>query len=1796
MKIIYKIKNFGINIVSKKDIKNIKTSGMRDIRFNIVGKRKIMAAFLFAAGLFAFLPNAKAQSNSVIGYSYVTKIGGHIVSSQSGLTVLPGQEIEYEVAIYNTSAVSNVPNRVVKIEMPYYADFYNAITAQGSVSYIQGDTFIRWTLPTLAPQGATPAAPIAKLTYTLVASQDCYALNASCPKTIAGVDGIYTNNVLGDYFYYVVPPLPNGAHPGGFSTTPTAVSINTAAFMATCTSQYRVYVYLEDKTTGAAVPLSDIKADFPFGAKFYDTINTATGTTIPASVEYTSFPKTTASKKSYYALSASNNCWQKFYVNVLDTSNIVFCAGATLADARVWASDWDALVANSGSWNLGAEVIPDLTTRSLTLADTNKMLTYKANFLCNNAVITSNQVKIIVHDKPLITQFNPTSTYCLYNDLFAKVLVNKNDDTVRYVWTFGGNVIGGNADSVKYPNLQLTDNGKWLKVVISNSCGSVADSVQITVNALPIVSITETNPQICLKESLALTGNPSGVGGTWKSLNTSVATVSSTGVVTGVSIGSALIRYIYISGVGCTDSADVNVTINPKPFIKNKTATICSGSAFTVTPANGGTDTVPAGTTYTWTVAANTNITGYSAQGTGQTSISQTLVNHSNMAQTITYTVTPVSGAGITTCTGSTFTITVTVNPEPIIKNKLDTICSGGTFTVLPVNGQNGDTLSANTIYTWAIASNPNITGASNVNTYKTNISQTLTNTSNSVQAIVYTVTPKSVTGTDTCRGADFTITVTVNPKATISDTAVTICSGNTFTVTPINGGGSGHNNIVPTNTKYTWTVSTVATDSITGSSNQSVLQNNISQTLTNTSVSVKTITYTVIPFSIMGTDTCSGAAFAITVKVNPSPKLNSVKTDAICSAVPYAYTATSLTTGTTFSWTRAAVTGISNAAGSGSSASINETLINTTASNTDVKYIFTLTANGCTNTDTLTVTVYPKPVLTSSTTIADICSGGSLSYTINSNVSGTTYAWSRAAVLGITPTTASGTGNISEPIIESSNPNPTTITYKIVMTTPSGCVDTAYVTAKINASQALTLTSPNTMPTICSGSAATYTATSATTGAAFSWVRQPIAGIVPAPSGTATNSNIVNEVLKNTMSAPITVTYTFTLSANNCSNTQTVTVTVNPEPIIKNKLDTICSGGTFTVLPVNGQNGDTLSANTIYTWAVASNPNITGASNVNTYKTNISQTLTNTSNSVQAIVYTVTPKSVTGTDTCRGADFTITVTVNPKATITDTAVTICSGNTFTVTPVNGGGSGHNNIVPTNTKYTWTVSANSSITGASNVNTYQTNISQALTNSTNVAQTITYTVTPFSAVGTDTCPGAAFNITVTVDPKPSITDTTITICSGGQFTITPINGGGTLHNNIVPSGTTYTWLQPSSANIAGATAGSAQSTINQTLTNNTNINQTITYTVTPASGGCTGATFTITVTVEPTPVIAAKTAAICSGETFTVTPANSGGDIVPANTTYTWTVLTKDAGITGDSAVIVPKNTISQTLKNTTFVVQTITYRVTPVSGNCTGTPFTVTVTVNPLPQIIIGNNAALCVRDTNTLTVTYAGGTWKSLNPTIATVNPTTGLVTGISGGNATIRYTVSTPNGCKDSLDVQVTIKPLPVLSILGSNSICMGTTTQLSSSGEAGTWSSTNNSVATVDNSGLVTGIATGTARFIFTSSVTGCSDTTATAVTVGTFPSVDPITATKTATCEGTNIVLSCSPAGGVWSLSNQNAAIIGSNTGTSVTINGTTIGQVYVTYTLGGGTCQSKSTYLLKIIPATPPTIIIGFER
>ena len=165
-------------------------------------------------------------------------------------------------------------------------------------------------------------------------------------------------------------------------------------------------------------------------------------------------------------------------------------------------------------------------------------------------------------------------------------------------------------------------------------------------------------------------------------------------------------------------------------------------------------------------------------------------------------------------------------------------------------------------------------------------------------------------------------------------------------------------------------------------------------------------------------------------------------------------------------------------------------------------------------------------------------------------------------------------------------------------------------------------------------------------------------------------------------------------------------------------------------------------------------------------------------------------------------------------------------------------------------------------------------------------------------------------------------------------------------------------------------------------------------------------------------------------------------------------------------------------------------------TGNATGT---LTVT-EPRSSGTLSGIQDICVLGNTTFSSSVFGGSWSSNATGVATVNASTGLVTGLAAGSATITYTVPGTGGCADAFATRtITITPQPNAgSISGTQALCVASTATFSSTVPGGTWSSSNGGIASVDPStGLVTGVSAGTATITYTVSGTGgCANATAT----------------------------------------------------------------------------------------------------
>lgn len=196
------------------------------------------------------------------------------------------------------------------------------------------------------------------------------------------------------------------------------------------------------------------------------------------------------------------------------------------------------------------------------------------------------------------------------------------------------------------------------------------------------------------------------------------------------------------------------------------------------------------------------------------------------------------------------------------------------------------------------------------------------------------------------------------------------------------------------------------------------------------------------------------------------------------------------------------------------------------------------------------------------------------------------------------------------------------------------------------------------------------------------------------------------------------------------------------------------------------------------------------------------------------------------------------------------------------------------------------------------------------------------------------------------------------------------------------------------------------------------------------------------------------------------------------------------------------------------------------------------TLTILDRPTISITGPTSICYgggNNTSQLSPT-TGGSWRSTNTAVATVNPTTGLVTA----NATTgiaKFIFTTDDGCESLESDPITVN-IPTPSSIPAGPFCIGDTVVLFPA-SGGTWTSSNDGIATVISGSQIRTITNGSVTFTFTDAATGCISPPTSPMLVNEKP---PITFTATSVCVGTSVQLAPTT-GGTWTSTNATTATI-----------------------------------------------------
>ena len=1284
------------------------------------------------------------------------------------------------------------------------------------------------------------------------------------------------------------------------------------------------------------------------------------------------------------------------------------------------------------------------------------------------------------------------------------------------VATVAGGTVGGASNGTAY-----------ISYTVSNSCGTASVESLITVSSPPATPASIGGvPTVCAGSSVTLT--ETSTGGTW-STSSGLATVSG-GIVTGISAGSLFISYTVSNTCGSA-SAVIGFTVTDVPVVAaiSGVASMCSGGTTTFTDAtSGGTwgTTNPAVATVAggvvFAVAGGTTNITYSVSnscGTTTKTFAVTVVDVPTTPAGITGPGTVCVGSNITlseTTGGGTWSSSVMADATVSVTGTVHGIAVGGTSIIYTVSNACG---SASTSYGVSVDDVPSapaiITGAGNVciGSFITLSDATSGGVWSSLSPGVATVDVGGdvygvTTGTavikytvsNTCGSAFKTASVTVITvpavPAAIGGPA-TVCAGAAVTETDGTAGGS-------------WSVYDASIATITAGGS-----------LTGLSVGSDSVYYT-------STNTCGSSYIAKAITVTGAPTVLPI-TGATTVCLGGSTNLSDGTSGGTWHSSNTAVATVIAATGQ---------VFGAGAGSVTISYTVT---NGCGS----TIVTYAMTVITAPSVPASIagpvtvCQGAAI--TLTDATSGGT--WSSVS-------TGVATVDVSGNVYGVSGPGASTISYTV--SNACGLAAATQVVAVTTAPSVAAITGTSTM---CVSS--NITLSCATGGGTW----------VSSNTGVATITG-GGVVFSGASAGSTTISYTVTNSCGSTTSTRVVTVGTGPvTPPAITGTNTVCVGGTTALADATGGG----------VWSSVFPARATVSSGGVVYGVSAGQAI---------ISYTVT-------NSCGTAVVTDTLTVTTVPTVPPTVTgfdTACLGSFTTFADDSSGGtwiSGSTSIA--------TVDAAGRVYGAAiGTATISYVLNNACGSSSPATRLVKVTTVP-------TVPAIFGSTVVCVGGTTVLTDGTsggawssgsplvATVSSGGMvtgvntgvasisYTLTNICGSNSFVRsmtvNTVPaapapiSGTTTLCLGGSTTTLSDDSTGGIWSSVTTTVANISSSGvvssaglgtSIISYTVTNACGP-TAVTTTVNVITLPTVPAITGTARECIGSVSTLSDAAGGGTWLTGGASIATVSTTGD--VTGVSAGIIP-----------------IIYEVTNMCGT---TAKFINDTVDNSVVASIAGPHDICVGATGTLTCATTGGTWTCADFTIATVNASTGVVTGVSVGSTTVTYTVV--NSCgTNTVTYAVHISSSYVASISGSSTICVGANSTLTDSVTGGTWVSTDGSIATIDaTTGVMGGVSSGSVVIQY-SVTNGCGGPFSQFLTVNVNPLAVPgtITGSSSVVCMGSILNLSDATTGGTWSSSNNSLATVNS----SGAVTGVSNGSVVISYTVTNSCGPISATYAVTVNP------------
>lgn len=309
------------------------------------------------------------------------------------------------------------------------------------------------------------------------------------------------------------------------------------------------------------------------------------------------------------------------------------------------------------------------------------------------------------------------------------------------------------------------------------------------------------------------------------------------------------------------------------------------------------------------------------------------------------------------------------------------------------------------------------------------------------------------------------------------------------------------------------------------------------------------------------------------------------------------------------------------------------------------------------------------------------------------------------------------------------------------------------------------------------------------------------------------------------------------------------------------------------------------------------------------------------------------------------------------------------------------------------------------------------------------------------------CSPVTKSIAILVPPTAILPTTAVSICNGSGSTLSNTALGGTWSC----SNTAIAAVTPSGY-VTGVAAGNA--VITYTTGCGTAVTKNITIKALPPA--ITGASF------------AAPTLAVCTTRSANYTNTLSGGS---------WSNFPTTSGVINATTGLFTASTTPGT---------------TLVTYNVNGCTSTLNISVGSATPAANAGPNTVCAQESITLTNAILGGVWTSANTRIATVDATTGVVSGVDSGSVSVTYST----GCGTVSRTLMTVKgSTPALT---TNTICAGNVLSLTSTvASAGSfsWSGPNGFSSTLQNPSISNAsiLASGSYKLTFRSASSACTST-------------------------------------------------------------------------------------------------------